>query len=85
MVGSDWIEAPSIMGWIPLSVGCAGVFASLLFLRSSGEEGGMCACRRPDGYVGRCWFWLDEEPPVESLVASFGRGGLEGMALVVSR
>jgi hypothetical protein len=71
------------MGWIPLSVGCAGVFASL-FLRSSGEEGGMCACRKPDGCVGRCWIWLDEDP-VDSLLVSFGRGGLEAMALVVGR
>ena len=78
--GSDWIEAPSIMGCIPFSVGCAGACAS--FLRSSGEEGGMCACRKPEGFVGRCWIWLDEDP-VESLAVSFGRGVLEGMGLVV--
>lgn len=76
--GSDWIEAPSIMGCIPLSVGCAGACPS--FLRSSGEEGGMCACRKPDGWVGRCWIWLDEDP----LAVSFGRGELEAMALAVS-
>ena len=81
--GSDWIDAPSIMGCMPFSVGCAGacVWASSS-LRSSGEDGGMCACRKPDGFVGRCWIWLDPEP-VDSLVVSFGRGVLEAMVLVV--
>lgn len=40
----------------------------------------MCACRKPDGLVGRCWIWLDEDP----LPVSFGRGELEAMVLVVS-
>jgi len=44
----------------------------------------MCACRKPDGFVGRCWIWLDEDP-VDSLLVSFDRGELEAMALVVSR
>jgi hypothetical protein len=79
--GSDWIDAPSTMGCIPFSEGCPGACAwALSFMRSSGEEGGMCACRKPDGCTGRCWIWLDPDP-VDNLEVSPGRGVLEAMAL----
>lgn len=42
----------------------------------------MCACRKPDGFAGRCWNWLDEDPG-DSLAASLGRGELEAMVLGV--